>query len=286
MFFSFISTKLRKRGHLVDLAVAEGINREREARSTAPYKLHVLDIAPPAETAPASSSNVEDAFEEKKGVENYEHVVLGGTFDHLHSGHKILLAMSAWLATKSVTVGIIGERYFLTRREWTFKMCCLIAPDLLKSKKGAEWMESIETRTANVDKFLNTFKRGLVYDLPTIYDPFGPTKWDPKLQAIVGSRETLQGCVAVNEERKKADLSLLDIYIIDVISSSTANVADMKEKLSSTDIRLWVHRLENAVTTLVDIARFFRYLEKRKKQVVEGEADHQHEQAAANGAPA
>lgn len=35
-------------------------------------------------------------------------VVLGGTFDHLHAGHKMLLTMSAWLAGKRIIVGVTG----------------------------------------------------------------------------------------------------------------------------------------------------------------------------------
>lgn len=37
-------------------------------------------------------------------------VALGGTFDHLHSGHKILLSMSAWIAHEKVIVGVTGKR--------------------------------------------------------------------------------------------------------------------------------------------------------------------------------
>ena len=33
---------------------------------------------------------------------------LGGTFDHLHAGHKILLSMAAWFARKKVIVGVTG----------------------------------------------------------------------------------------------------------------------------------------------------------------------------------
>lgn len=99
-------------------------------------------------------------------------------------------------------------------------------------------METIEARTSHVQTFLKNFKRDLEFDTPTIHDPYGPTKWDPKLQVIVGSRETYGGCLAVNEERKKADLPLLDIFIIDVISATHSNVVDMSKKISSTDIRL------------------------------------------------
>jgi hypothetical protein len=38
----------------------------------------------------------------------YPVVALGGTFDHLHAGHKILLFMAAWISSWKVIVGITG----------------------------------------------------------------------------------------------------------------------------------------------------------------------------------
>lgn len=39
----------------------------------------------------------------------YKYVAVGGTFDHLHAGHKILLAMSAWISEENVVCGVTGE---------------------------------------------------------------------------------------------------------------------------------------------------------------------------------
>ena len=38
----------------------------------------------------------------------YPVVALGGTFDHLHAGHKILLAMGAWITKEKLIVGVTG----------------------------------------------------------------------------------------------------------------------------------------------------------------------------------
>jgi hypothetical protein len=38
----------------------------------------------------------------------FNRVAVGGTFDHLHAGHKILLTMTALLSTKSMVVGVTG----------------------------------------------------------------------------------------------------------------------------------------------------------------------------------
>lgn len=39
----------------------------------------------------------------------YGDVALGGTFDHLHAGHKILLSMTAWIASHRVVCGVTGK---------------------------------------------------------------------------------------------------------------------------------------------------------------------------------
>jgi pantetheine-phosphate adenylyltransferase len=39
----------------------------------------------------------------------YPVAALGGTFDHLHAGHKILLAMAAWIARDKLIIGLTGK---------------------------------------------------------------------------------------------------------------------------------------------------------------------------------
>ena len=42
----------------------------------------------------------------------YPVVALGGTFDHLHAGHKILLSLAACIARDKLIVGITGTRIY------------------------------------------------------------------------------------------------------------------------------------------------------------------------------
>lgn len=64
---------------------------------------------------------------------------------------------------------------------------------LLERKANREVMEPLSVRTDRVRSFLELFKPGLELDLVPITDVCGPTGWDPDIQALVVSKETLNG---------------------------------------------------------------------------------------------
>lgn len=49
---------------------------------------------------------------------------------------------------------------------------------------------------ASVRHFMGLFKPNLVYDVVPISDVYGPTGWDPNIQALVLSHETREGAAA------------------------------------------------------------------------------------------
>ncbi|KAH8117389.1 Nucleotidylyl transferase [Phellopilus nigrolimitatus] len=156
-------------------------------------------------------------------------VALGGTFDHLHSGHKILLSMAAWIAHKKVIVGVTDD-------------------NLLQKKSNKEVMEPLDVRIERVRRFIEFFKQGLSYEIVPIGDVYGPTAVDPNIQALVVSKETLGGASAIAKHREAKNLPALTCFVIDVISMTTENLdaEDMemlrKAKMSSTFIREWIVR--------------------------------------------
>lgn len=160
----------------------------------------------------------------------HNNVVLGGTFDHLHSGHKILLTVAAWLAGSSVLCGVMD----------------LDNEKLLKKDSG-DFIQPLNIRLNSVIQFLQTIlrKKSINMIVMPITDALGPTADRSDLDAIVASAETAAGCDYVNEVRVKNDLLPLAIYLVDVISvkniipklHQSGNYSDFSSKLSSSAIR-------------------------------------------------
>ncbi|EHA20595.1 hypothetical protein ASPNIDRAFT_54557 [Aspergillus niger ATCC 1015] len=188
-------------------------------------------------------------------------VAVGGTFDHFHIGHKLLLTATALVLqpaedveagnVRKITVGVTGE-------------------GLLAKKKYAEYLESWDERCMSTGSFLSAImdfrlpetsaprieresgsgpddkyiqmqmRPDLVFKLVQITDPFGPTVTDKGISALVVSKETRAGGGAVNEERAKKGWESLEVFEVDVLHTGevpTDDAESFASKISSTDIR-------------------------------------------------
>ncbi|RDW73292.1 hypothetical protein BP6252_07199 [Coleophoma cylindrospora] len=191
-------------------------------------------------------------------------VAVGGTFDHLHAGHKLLLTATALLlqptsqgsaSPSRLIVGITGD-------------------ELLKNKKYAEYMKSWQQRQedvvdflvsilsftcASLDESLQTstvseptqngraihttlLANSLRIECVEIQDPFGPTITDESISALVVSAETRSGGKAVNDRRAEKGWSVLEIFEVDVLDAEQTDEGATKtenfaSKISSTAIR-------------------------------------------------
>ncbi len=139
----------------------------------------------------------------------FRRVIVAGTFDRLHAGHKALLGLAARVG-REVVVGLADG-------------------PLLRSKKLREMIEPFETRKAALERFLSSI--GVEHEIVRITDPIGPAGDDPLLEALVVSEETYPGAIAVNEVRRERGLAPLVVVVAPLVPAKDGG------RLSSTRIR-------------------------------------------------
>jgi pantetheine-phosphate adenylyltransferase len=180
-------------------------------------KVVEVDVAIDKHVVPDSSPTVGSSH----SIQMFKTVALGGTFDHLHDGHKILLSTAVFLCKQLLIVGITGSK-------------------LLVNKKFAEVLELFDYRQQSVVKFLRTitFDSNVRFSIYEINDICGPTGYVSDIDALVVSGESAKGGDFVNNYRKEHEFSRLEIVSIDVIGGDDSNETNnWKGKLSSTDLR-------------------------------------------------
>ncbi|KAI3747744.1 hypothetical protein L6452_10365 [Arctium lappa] len=144
---------------------------------------------------------------------SYGAVVLGGTFDRLHDGHRLFLKAAAELARDRIVVGILDG-------------------PMLSRKQFAHLIMPIEQRRKTVEDYIKSIKPNLAVQVTHITDPYGPAIVDKDLEAIVVSQETLPGGSLVNKKRAERGLSQLKVEVVNLVSEESSG-----EKMSSSTLR-------------------------------------------------
>ncbi len=140
----------------------------------------------------------------------YRKVVVGGTFDRLHLGHKALLR-KAFEVGKYVYIGLTSD-------------------EMIKNKPYADRILPYEVRLADLLKFfdVNGYKN---YRIIKINTAIGFADKIKSLEAIVVSEETYKGALIVNRAREEKGLKPLHIVTIKLVKSKIG------PKISSSLIR-------------------------------------------------
>jgi len=152
-------------------------------------------------------------------LSNYRAVILGGTFDRFHMGHKVLLSAAALCARERVVVGVSAD-------------------PLLQNKKAGMLIEPESLRRAKVELFLTSIRSSLQVETMSIETQDGGAGARPDVECIVVSDETLSGAKLVNEIRESNGLPLLDVVKTEVISEHAQASDSVEDKISSSDLRI------------------------------------------------
>lgn len=139
----------------------------------------------------------------------FHHIVCGGTFDHLHAGHKKLLE-ACFNDGKKISIGITNMA-------------------MVRPKRYYNSIESYPVRRDNVLRIAAQNRKAI--SVITLKDIYGSTLTDTTIDAIYVTKETLPGAEKINKERIKIGMKPLFIGVVPFA------LDDNGDKISSEQIR-------------------------------------------------
>jgi len=138
-------------------------------------------------------------------------VGMGGTFDHLHEGHKLLIS-TALSVSKKIVIGLTSE-------------------SLLKKKKFFSKMQSYDDREDAIISYVSETSDLSRVEIMKLEDPYGPPIHEKDYEGIIVSEETYQNALTINKMRESNGFKPMIIIVIPILKDSNSN------KISSTAIR-------------------------------------------------
>jgi len=136
---------------------------------------------------------------------------IGGTFDHLHDGHKSLIMIALSLSEK-VVIGLTSDN-LLTKKKFRSK--------IENYQKRFEILKSYISETSDLSRV----------EIIKLEDPYGPPINEADYEGIIVSQETYEGALKINQIREEKGFKPLIIVVIPLILDNKNN------KISSTSIR-------------------------------------------------
>ncbi|MCB9800651.1 MAG: pantetheine-phosphate adenylyltransferase [Pseudomonadales bacterium] len=131
-----------------------------------------------------------------KNRKKYITVVLGGTFDHFHDGHKAFIDAAANMGQRLI-IGVSSKK-------------------LLHNKKYRFSIEPLKVRFRSVGNYCK--KQGYSIELVELHDIYGPTiDPDIKQDALFVTTETAAGADKINVVREQLGLKSLPVHIVNMV---------------------------------------------------------------------
>ncbi|KAK8823622.1 hypothetical protein WA577_002541, partial [Blastocystis sp. JDR] len=150
------------------------VNEERRGKG-----LPVLECTPIP--TPRWSDSIAPLDWESSRVLHFKTVCVGGTFDRLHPGHRILLTLAS-LVCDHLVIGLTTD-------------------EMLQKKDKRELIRSYADRKSELTAFLSTIAPSLQIDVNPLHDVCGPAIERADIEGIVVSLETLTGGELINQKR-------------------------------------------------------------------------------------
>ena len=138
---------------------------------------------------------------------------MGGTFDHLHDGHKYLLKIALNIS-HYIEIGLTSQ-------------------ELLKKKKGSSKLEDYTIRETNLKNYISSItdlNRVSIVEIRN-WDDMAKYSQDPDYEGLILSQETYSNAVKLNELREEKGLNPIILIVIPLLKDKNNN------KISSTAIR-------------------------------------------------
>jgi len=132
-------------------------------------------------------------------MREFRKVAVGGTFDELHRGHRILL-LKAFEIGERVLIGLCSDEF-------------------VKKLDKPHMTASYEERLEELKSFLAVLNGLDRAEIIPLDDPYGPTVTDRCIQAVVVSDETKHTAEKINDMRLKNGLEPLKIVAINMVPS-------------------------------------------------------------------
>ena len=146
----------------------------------------------------------------------FDTVAMGGTFDLFHNGHQALI-MKAFEIGNHVLIGLSSDEF-------------------LKKMRKPHTIAPYAQRLEELKSFLR--KKGFLEhaEITPLDDAYGVTLSDPRIHAIVVSKETEPRAHEINKKRKSLGMNPLTIVAVKMILS------DDHYPISST--RIWFEEID------------------------------------------
>jgi len=138
-------------------------------------------------------------------MKQYNHIILGGTFDHFHAGHELFLKTALTIG-KKVTIGITTEL-------------------LYRHKILASTIETYAVREKGIREYISTIKKNSQeIKLISLTNVYGNSLKDMSVDAILVTSATKNGALLINKKRKEAHMKPLNVIVVPLVKGGDGQV--------------------------------------------------------------